>query len=252
MTRSFGLRNLSYSKASAAIALIGFVLIVSYSCPSSQAQTKTDFTTQNKFELIANNGTFSFAVNGSYSAATQQNGAWIFTDLLLNGSTPIASLRVSTENSNVTIYYYRVRNTTLPSEQLRYNAQGEGKVTVNFGASTKDQWGSYAWGVTKSVGRTTVFFSEKKDYTLTNDGSLIVNSLSGNISITHYFFSGILGDNPNLPFYQQHSVAITVIIIVAAAVIITVVVHVRTKPLSEEKAKSTELFSKGSQEKQPR
>ena len=236
MSRALGLRTNSASKSSAAIALILVMAFVLCICPNVQAQTNTNFTTANNFPIPATNGVINFGVNGSYTSATLQGNVWIFTNLQLYRSPQIAILKISTENSNMTILSYSTRNATyqIPNESLRYRIVGEGKATVNFGPSNATKYNGSDWYVSKAGKNSTLFFSLGHDYSLGNDGTLTVYSITGTVTVTHDFLNGYLGNTSNLPFYQQHSVIITVALVVVLAFTIVVVVRLRNKPCNEE------------------
>ncbi|MCL4430456.1 MAG: hypothetical protein M1167_06860, partial [Chloroflexi bacterium] len=85
-------------------AAVLIVLVFPIFCPDANAQAATTFTPQDKFSIPQLNGSISFAVNGSYSSATLENGTWTFNDLSLNDSQPLGNLKISVENSNLTVW----------------------------------------------------------------------------------------------------------------------------------------------------
>jgi hypothetical protein len=239
MSWALGLRTKYNSKSSAAIALIVLALILCFISPNVQAQTSINFTTADKFSIPATNGIISFGVNGSYSTAALQGNVWTFTDLHLNRSQQIAVLKISVENSNMTITSYSTRNATsyqIPNESLRYRIVGEGKVTVNLGTSNANKSSGSDWYVTKAGRNSTIFFAVGKDYSLGSDGTLTINSITGTVTVTHNF--NYLGNTANLPFYLQHSVIITVALVVVLAFTIVVVVRLKNKPAMDEQAQN--------------
>jgi hypothetical protein len=230
-----GLRTDSSSKASAAIVLIAIIAFTVYFCPSTQAETQTNFTPSDQFPIPATNSVINFAVNGSYSSAELQGNVWVFTNLILNGSVPLATLKVSTENSNMTILYYHIRigtSTVIPNESLRYIIVGEGKVTVNLGYSNMGQYSGSDWYFSKEAGdgNHRYFFTLGPDYNLGKDGTFTVYKTTGNISITHIKLSSFAGNNANLPFIQQHSVIIASAIVLILTVTVTVIITLKNKP----------------------
>ena len=232
------LRTDSPSKASAAIILIAIIAFAVYFCPNVQAETPTNFTTSDKFTIPATNSIISFGVNGSYATATLQGNVWVFTNLLLNGSVPLATLKISTENSNLTIIYYHTRigtSTVIPTESLRYLIVGEGRVTVNLGYSNAGQYSGSDWYVSKEGGNgnTRFFFTLGRDYNLGNDGTFSIYKITGNLSVTHVMLSSFAGNNSNLPFLQKHSVVIAVVIVLVLTVTVTVVIKLKNKPDKE-------------------
>ncbi len=223
-------------KVSAGITIVIFIFIFSYTCLNLQAQTNATFSSTDKFSIPSYNGTISFAVNGSYSTASLQGNVWTFTDFHLNGSLSIATLKISTENSNLTILSYRTRNGTvqIPNETLRYSIVGEGKVTINLGISNPGQYGGSDWYVSKAGRNSTIFLSLGHDYSLGKDGTLTVYDVTGNVSVTHDFLNGYLGNNTNLPFYLQHSVIIAMTLILVITVSVVVVIKLKNKRSSRQ------------------
>ena len=222
----------SRSVVASIIVIIIIASIFSSVFPSLQAQTKQTFSPADKFSIPAYNGVISFAINGSYTAATLQGNVWTFADLRLNGSPNLATLKISTENSNLTILSYRTRNGTyqIPNETLRYRIVGEGKVSVNFGLSNAGQYGGSDWYVSKAGKNSTIFLSLGHDYVLGNDGTLTIYDVTGNISVTHDFLNGYLGNTSSLPFYQQHSVIIAVALVLVITVTFVIVIRLKNKP----------------------
>ena len=219
-----GMGRISFGKFSSVIALIATVFFVSLICAGVQAQEGVNFTSSDKFAIPANDGTISFAQNGSYATANLQNNFWVFTELRLNGSMPLANLKISTENSELIVTSYRTRNGTVPRESLSYRIAGEGRVMVNLGLSDKGLWNGGDWSVTKRQTNSTLFPAQGQDWNIGNDGTITVYELTGNMTITHYFFERTVGNVSNLPFYEQHSVAIEVAIAVTIVVMVASVI----------------------------
>jgi hypothetical protein len=236
--------NMSFGKVYIVIALIAAVFLISLVCPSAQAQQHENFFRSDKFAIPANNGTISFAQNGSYATANLQNNFWVFTDLRLNGSMPLANLKISTENSEVIVTSYRTRNGTVQSESLSYRISGEGRLMVNLGLSDKGIWNGGDWSVTKRQTNSTLFPAPGHDWNIGNDGTITVNELTGNMTITHYFFDRALGNVSSLPFYQQHSVAIEVAIAVAIVVMVAFVIKLKSRLSPDGLEKNAKAFPK--------
>jgi hypothetical protein len=225
--------TINRKKVSAGIAIIVIVLIFPWTCLNTQAQTDITFNPADKFSIPSYNGTISFAVNGTYSKATLENDTWTFTNLRLNRSQPLENFKISTQNSNVTIFSYLAFNTTLQSARLRYAVEGKGKQIFNFGlVSQGGEWSGVDWSV---ITGNNVFIAEGEGWTISNDGTLIVTGATGNVSIVHWgFFENSLPSS-NLPFYQQHSVAIAAAMVVAITVIVAIVIKVKSRGHSGEK-----------------
>ena len=218
--------------------MIVIVLIFLWTCHNVQAQTDITFDPADKFSIPGYNGTISFAVNGTYSKATFENGNWTFMNLRLNGSLPIENLEFSSQNCNVTIFSYQAFNTTTFNiVLLSYVVEGQGKQILNLGLGSQEGGlsASAEWNV--AFGNR-VFADEGDGWNLLPDGTLIVTGASKNVTIVHYVFLDSFRNNSNLPFYQQHSVAIIVAIGVAVTVTIAVVIKVRTREYSGELMKN--------------
>ena len=241
--------TINRKKVSTGIAIIVIVLIFPWTCLNTRAQTDITFNPADKFSIPAYNGNISFAVNGTYSKATFENDTWTFTNLRLNGSQPLENLKFSAQNSNVTILSYRASNVTLQSVRLRYLVQGEGKQIVNFGLGAQaGQLGGADWSVITTNNANSVFLTQGDEWSITHDGTLVIKGVNGNVSIVQYSFLTSLGNTSNLPFYQQHSVAIAAAMVVAITVIVAIVIKVKSREhLAEsELVKVLRLISKGS------
>ena len=226
--------TINRKKVSTGIAIIVIVLIFPWTCPDTQAQTNISVQPSDKFSIPSYDGIISFAVNGTYSKVTFENDTWTFVNLHLNGSQPLANFTFSTQNSNVTIFSYRAtNNTSFQSVRLRYAVEGQGKQILNLGLGPEEGGlgSSLEWSV---IVNNNVFLAQGEGWTISHDGTMVVNGASGNVSIVHYGFLGYFGNdlqNSNLPFYQQHSVAIAIATAVAVVVVIAIVIKVKkTEP----------------------
>jgi hypothetical protein len=225
--------TINRNKVSAGIAIIAIVLIFPWTCPNTQAQTNITFSPADKFNIPSYNGTISFAVNGTYSEATFENDTWTFTNLHLNGSQPLANFKISTQNSNVTIFSYLAFNTTLQSALLRYVVEGQGKQILNLGLGSQEgEWTGADWSV---VTGNNVFMAEGEGWSISHDGTIVITGATGNVSIVHWGFFENSIPSSNLPFYQQHSVAIVIAMVVAVTIIVAIVIKVKSKGHSGEK-----------------
>jgi len=213
---------------SAVIAIIVIISILSLPCPYAHAQTNIAFNPADQFSIPAYAGSISFAVNGTYSTAMFENNTWTFTNLRLTGSHPLENLEVSTQDSNVTIFsYIASNNTAVHSVRLRYVVEGQGKQILNLGLGGSNP--NVEWSVTVD---NNVSLAEGKAWSISNDGTMIVNGASGNVSIVRFDLSDLFGNvesNSNLPFYQQHSVAIAIATAFAVVVVIAVLIEVKKR-----------------------
>jgi hypothetical protein len=204
-------------------------LSLSWACPIVLAQTDINFTSNEKFDVPASNGTITFAANGSYAWADLENGAWRYVNLRINGSQPLENFQVSAQDSNVTIVSYRAGNTTLSSARLRVVVEGRGKLTFNMGIDVEQgDWGGHPdWSVIVNG----VWMGERDVWSIAPDGTLTINGVDGNVSIAHYGFLEAMGseNSSNQPFHQKHSVAIIITVVVAIIVIIAIAIGVRNK-----------------------
>jgi hypothetical protein len=207
------------------VVVIIFVLGVSYFCPISQAQTRQTFTPSDKFIIPELNGSVSFASNGSYSEATLENNAWIFTDLRFNISQPLGNLKISTENSNVNIQSYRAFNFSFRSARLYYTVEGVGKQTVNFDFNSSQPSSVSEWSVNLD-GHS--YVGVGKGWNLLRDNTVVVTGAAKNATIAHYIFIDTFDDS-NLPLYQRHSIAIITIAAVALTVAIAIIIKVKVR-----------------------
>jgi len=216
------------SKSAVGVAIIVSLCIFPCLCVSTQAQTVIPFQPSDQFEIPSSNGDINFAVNGSYSFATFENNTWTFLNLHLNGSQTITKFMVSAQNSNITIFSYRANNnTSFQSIRLRYAAHGQGEQIFNFGVSSEQDGldPSLTWNV---VVNGNVFLAKGDGWTISKDGTLVVNGATGNVSVVHYRFNSFGNtQNSNLPFDQQHSIGIWTIAVLAIIVGAAVAIKVR-------------------------
>ena len=210
------------------IAVIIVALVFSCFYSFSQAQARQVFTPSDKFSIPQLNGTISFAFNGSFSSAKLENDTWVFNDLRFNISRPLGNLKVSTENSNMTIYSYQANNFFGRSVFLRYTVNGIGRQTVNLGLNVSKPTSSSEWSVTiPGPNGQTVFLAENEGWILLPDNTVVVTGISGNLSVVHYNFS--VNIDGNLPFYQTHSIALITGIVLAMTVAVAVIIRVKVR-----------------------
>jgi len=202
------------------IATLIVILVLFQTSPNTIAQTDTSFTPADKFSIPSYNGTVSFAVNGTYANATLENDIWTFTNLRLNDSQPLKNLEISAQNSNVTILMVQVLNTTFQGALLSYIVEGRGTQTFNFDLNIE--------GAEWSVLFNGAFIAEGEGWTLSLDQTLTITGATGNVTLMCISLGGS-GNRANLPFYQQHSVAIATAAAVAVMVVLAVGVRARRR-----------------------
>lgn len=207
------------------VAVIIFVLGVSYFCPISQGQTRQTFTPSDKFIIPELNGTVSFANNGSYIEATYENNVWSFKDLRFNVNQSLGNLKISAENSNIVVRNISSFNSSFRSSRVTYIVEGAGKQTVNFDFNSSQPSSVSEWSVNLD-GRS--FVGEGRGWNLLRDNTVVVTGAVKNATIVHYFFIGTL-DDKNLPFYQKHSMVIITVAAVALIVAIAIILKLKVR-----------------------
>lgn len=141
----------------------------------------------------------------------------------MNRSTSLKNFLVSAQNSNITIFTYVSSNFT-QTLRLSYAVVGNGKQVFNFGQSRGN---GIDWTVTHTVNGKTAFLTEGVDWTISSNGTVVVNyHATGNFSVIRYSFANNISPS-NLPFYEQHSVAIATLAAVVIVVVLAVVLVVR-------------------------
>jgi hypothetical protein len=74
-----------------------------------------------------------------------------------------------------------------------------------------------------------VWLGEGEGWTIRPDGTLTVTGGVGNVSIVYYSFMGLIENEPDLPFYEQHSVSIATIALVAIIASLGAIIRLKTK-----------------------
>ncbi|MCW4003941.1 MAG: hypothetical protein NWE95_08530 [Candidatus Bathyarchaeota archaeon] len=193
---------------------------------SAKAENSVTFTPADKFSIPALNGSISFSVNGTCSEATLENNTWHFKDLALNNSQPLGNLKISTQDSNVTILFYRAYNATLRAVAIRYSVEGHGKQTINFGFNESQKTRPDEWSV---VIPDSIFLAEGDGWNLLPDNTVVIHCVESRVSIVHYVFD--YPSDEHLPFYQRHSIAIVTALVVAATIALAVLIKVKGRGL---------------------
>jgi hypothetical protein len=204
-----------------------FILVTVFSslCFCVHAQNVTVFSSSDRFSIPVLNGSVRFAYNGTYSSAKLENDTWIFSDLTLtNFSRRLGDLRVSVQDSNITIYSFASSAISSSRQSVRYFAEGSGRQVFKLGITGTTH--PSEWWVTISVPNT-IFLAEGKEWQLLSDNTAIVKGQTGNISVSHFNF-GITEDS-NVPFIQRHSILIETAVLVAVTIGIASVITVRVR-----------------------
>ena len=202
-------------------AVLIIVLLFSPNSTNAQSQTETTFASADLFNIPALHGAIRFSVNGSYSAANLKNNSWIFNDLRLNHSQPLGTLKISTENSNLTVFSYRT-NLFGRSAMINYTVQGQGTQRLNLGLNTSQQTNPVEWYVV--VGGN--ILSEGHGWDLLPDNTVVVSNATGNVYLVHFNYQIPINTGP---FYVQHSIALITAAVVAILIVVAVVIKFRTR-----------------------
>ena len=232
-----GLSNIN-SKKLGEIGIIVVILILPWTCANTQAQTSKAFEPTTKFSVPNYNGTINFAVNGTYYNATFQNNIWTFTDLQLEGSQLFKNFSVSAQDCNITIFIFQRLNPVFSSGAiLVYGVEGKGNQVLNlgFGPERSGFSSSVDWSV---ILKDNTFAAPGEGWSISHDGTMNISGANGNVTVLYWGFLANAGQSSNLPFYEQHSVAIFAAVAVAATVMVTVAIKVNIRRSKDDVAKS--------------
>jgi hypothetical protein len=222
------------NKKAIALIVLAFTVALSLSLtPQTLAQNPTAFTTNDGFAIPERNGTIRFGFNGNYSSATLENGTWLFKNLQmehpqsflgfdLNGSQGVSELKFSAEDSNITIWACLSFYYTLPVYSIVYTAEGAGSQSINLGLNST-QSDATEWSV---IVRDNIFLAEGDGWTLTPEGTIIVNNIVGNVTIAHFELGAF---EKNVLFSLEHSITILTGIVLAIVILAAVAIKVRSK-----------------------
>jgi hypothetical protein len=202
--------------------------------PPTQAQTAPiEFTPTDNFPIPEQNATINFAFNGTFTSATLQNGTWTFRNLQishpqtalgldLTNAQPVGDLKFSAKDCNVTIWAYLTFYYTLPVNSLMYYVSGLGTQTVNLGLNYTRSDPS-EWSI---ITGDNVFLAAEQGWKLLPDNTLIMQDISGNVTIAHFQLDAFTG---SAVFALQHFVSILTGMVLGAVVVVAVVIKIRAK-----------------------
>jgi hypothetical protein len=233
------LNKTTHKPALAATLLLIAALMLTNPIHLAQAQTPTSFTSTDQFALPNQNSTIQFALNGSYTKATTQNGTWTFQNLSfdqpkipyfdLSGVKSVGNLSISAQDCNVTVWIYLNINYPFPVVLLSYYTEGGSTQTVNLGLNGTHPTSGSEWSV---VTGDNVFLAEGKEWKLMPDDSLVINpSASGNLTIMHFNYNDP-DVQKNLPFWWQHSILILAGVVLAVTVTVAVAVKFKSRKVT--------------------
>jgi len=214
-----------HKKLSYAPILCTFLLLILV-CPTVFAQTRTEFTPDDKFSFPDSNGSLSFLADGYYESATFVDGSWVFTGLVVNSSLSFGgqNLTVFVEDSDVTLRYFRRFVFNFDGFILSYAVKSVGEQTFDFGINIKNG----AWSV----------YIDDRDYvpegdgwSISGDSELTVTGATANVTLFFLSYSNYVDDTSNKSFFEQHSVAILSAVVAASTLVVALVIRVKfTEP----------------------
>ncbi len=213
------------------LAVVIIVALIFSVYPNVQAQNLTIFPSTNKFDIPEQNGSIRFFTNGSYSSSTLENNTWTFNDLTLYNSSRLGDLKVSVKDSNVTIFmFFKFAGFGQFGQGalITYTIEGVGQQTVNLDLNRTQPTDPSEWSVmVPGPDGTTIFLAEGRDWKLLADDSVVINGLTGNVTVANFGFTP--SNDANLPFYLQHSIALTTLVAVLATVMLALVISYRIR-----------------------
>jgi hypothetical protein len=217
------------------------VLVIFQIWSTAATQGVNTFYPKDKFSIPSQNGTISFAVEGTYSTATLKDDIWSFTNLQLNGSQPLEKLDVSTEDSDIIIFSHLSYDYLRKISVLTYFAEGQGTQTLNIGIEAgKNQGGiNIEWSVIVND----TFVAQGNKWNINPEGTLTITGLSGNITV-FYFSIGEEANNENLPFFQQHSIVILTIFAAAITVVVAIVIKTKNQKIQNDRSLKSNFLKK--------
>ena len=115
----------------------------------------------------------------------------------------------------------------LQTSTLRFLVEGNGEQTLSFGVGSGK--GELEWAL--SYNGTDVGRGQGEGWNVFHNGTVVLTDLTGSLSITRYDYFVV---NADLPFYEQHSIAIITAIIIAITVVIAIVIKVKTREAPKE------------------
>ncbi len=153
-----------------------------------------------------------------------ENDTWTFKGLTLNNSRPLGNLKVSAQNSNVTIIAYFSGNyNSRRLGYLRVYVEGQGKQAFNLGFNTSSKADASEWTVITDGG---AFLAEGEGWKLLEDETVVLAGSTGSLTIARYGYGLGVDDRP---FYMHHSIIILTGVAVAVTVAVATVIRFKGK-----------------------
>ena len=192
-------------------------------------QPETFFTKNDMFDIPESNSSISFATEGTYEKAKLENSVWIFENLRLNNSQNVEKLglKVSAKDCKVNIISFQIFNSTFAGQSvkrasLRYTVIGNGIQIFDLGLDPK--LGDHA-----VIFNGSIFAGRNHGWSLSPEGTLIIDGATANVTIAYYGFPYSFEDNTNL--IDQHYVVISSTFVSGIIIVISAYIN-RTRKKS--------------------
>jgi hypothetical protein len=227
------------AKAMTTIIVTLFLIISNVNAPTQAQIVLTEVTPADTFLIPEQNAAINFAYNASFSSATLQNGTWAFKNLQishpqtmlginLSDAQSIGDLKFSAYDCNVTIWAYLTFYYTLPVNSLMYYVNGSGSQKINLGLNYTHSDPS-EWSIIKGDN---VFLAAGQGWSLLPDNTLIIEDISGNVTIAHFQLDTFTG---SAVFVLQHFVSVSTGAVLGTVVAVAVIIKVKAKKYSKTK-----------------
>lgn len=211
------------------VTVIGVIFLVSQllSCSvvSVSAQSEVVFTSEDMFEIPSQNSSIRFASNGTYEAATLEEGFWSFQNLYMFDSraTEKLNLTISATDCDLTVYPYvstpyAYGVALLKWIILRYSISGQGTQVINLGFDPNNGQ--------LDVLLDNEFTARNQGWTKTDDGTITITGSYSNVTLWYIEYPKQLED---VSFLDEHYLVIGSTGLLAFIVLLAVVVKHRKK-----------------------
>ena len=200
------------------VCLVAQLLVSSVVAVS--AQSEVSFTSGDVFGIPSKNSSIRFASNGTYEAATLEDGVWSFQNLYMFDSraTEKLNLTISATDCDLTLYPYVSAPYTygvalLKWIILRYSISGQGTQVINLGFDPNNGQ--------LDVILDDEFAARNQGWTKTDDGTITITGSYSNVTLWYIEYP----EQPkDISFLDEHYLVIgstgflAVIVLLAVAV----------------------------------
>ena len=231
-----GVYGITHKVVVSAFVVLVFLSAFTISPFLVQAQTSVSFTRNDRFPLPDSNAVIGFGSNGTYSQATQEQKFWVFTNLKLgNFSGTLPTLSVSAQNSNITITRLQ-RGNVNPNSSSAFFTLASVRYTVSSAGGVQ----SFKFGLNLTGGFWMVTFNgtsypdQGDGWNVSTDGTIVITGATVNVTAS-YIVTNNRFDDSSLPFYEQHSVAISTGLAVAVTLVVAAAFIVRNRMKENQK-----------------